>query len=307
MVWRREIKTKQPKNGSDQPFSLAQRQAENRPQRQRRGDRQRRVARLAAARGAGLGLPRPNRCFREPDGQTSALAQGNVIGRPIRHSVPLLRDVMTAILVRFEWHDECPTSGPGPPSYTVHPSPPNDRSVQQGAEQRQRFTPADPPDTDEAFRVSTIGSLATSDNTNSCGTSNTCGGASVCFTLYHGATHEAPINGIYSFVPCRRADREDFRFARPALSLPVEIVNPRSWRSPKGAGRPLPPRQIRDLWTIVRDQIIAAGCLEGVHFSTPPEDHRASDARSSSGRRVSGRSREGVSDAGRSSTCTAVA
>src|SRR6516162_8201889 len=132
MVWRREIKTKQPKNGSDQPFSLAQRQAENRPQRQRRGDRQRRVARLAAARGAGLGLPRPNRCFREPDGQTSALAQGNVIGRPIRHSVPLLRDVMTAILVRFEWHDECPTSGPGPPSYTVHPSPPNDRSVQQG-------------------------------------------------------------------------------------------------------------------------------------------------------------------------------
>ena len=146
------------------------------------------------------------------------------------------------------------------------------------AEQRQRFTPADPPDTDEAFRVSTIESLATSDNTNSCGTSNTCGGASVCFTLYHGATHEAPINGIYSFVPCRRADREDFRFARPALSLPVEIVNPRSWRSPKGAGRPLPPRQIRDLWTIVRDQIIAAGCLEGVHFSTPPEDHRASDA-----------------------------
>lgn len=146
------------------------------------------------------------------------------------------------------------------------------------AEQRQRFTPADPPDTDEAFRVSTTESLATSDNTNSCGTSNTCGGASVCFTLYHGATHEAPINGIYSFVPCRRADREDFRFARPALSLPVEIVNPRSWRSPKGAGRPLPPRQIRDLWTIVRDQIIGAGCLEGVHFSTPPEDHRASDA-----------------------------
>jgi hypothetical protein len=46
--------------------------------------------------------------------------------------VPLLRDVVTAILVRFEWHGNCPESGTGPPSYTVHSSPPNDQSVQQG-------------------------------------------------------------------------------------------------------------------------------------------------------------------------------
>src|ERR1700737_5565713 len=114
MVWRREIKTKQPKKGCDQPFGLAERQAENRPQRQRRRDRQRRVARLTAARAAWLGLPRRNRCFREPDGQASALAQGNVIGSPIRHSVPLLRDVMTAVLVGFEWHGGGPGSGTGP-------------------------------------------------------------------------------------------------------------------------------------------------------------------------------------------------
>src|SRR6266849_9011920 len=132
MVWRREIKTQQPKKRCDQPFGLAERQAENRPQRQRRRDRQRRVARLAAARGAWLGLPRRYRCFREPDGQAPALAQGDVIGGPIRHSVPLLRDVMTAILVRFEWHGDFPGSGTSPPSYTVHSSPPNDRSVQQG-------------------------------------------------------------------------------------------------------------------------------------------------------------------------------
>src|SRR5438270_3157136 len=66
------------------------------------------LARLAAARAAGLGLPRRNRRFREPHGQAAALAQGAVIGGPIRHSVPLLRDVLTAILVRFEWHDDCP-------------------------------------------------------------------------------------------------------------------------------------------------------------------------------------------------------
>src|ERR1700738_2708231 len=124
MVWRREIKTKQPKKGCDQTCGLAERQAENRPQRQRRRNRQRRVARLAAACGAGLGLPRRNRCFREPDGQAPALAQGDVIGGPIRHSVPLLRDVMTAILVRFEGHGDCPRSGTGPP-----PIPPTPRRL----------------------------------------------------------------------------------------------------------------------------------------------------------------------------------
>src|SRR4029077_11871398 len=54
-----------------------------------------------------------NRCFREPHGQAPALAQRDVIGSPIRHSVPLLLDVMTAILVRFEWHGGGPASGNG--------------------------------------------------------------------------------------------------------------------------------------------------------------------------------------------------
>src|SRR5580692_3533341 len=65
-------------------------------------------------------------------GHASALAQRDVIGGPIRHPVPLLRDVMAAILVRFEWHGDGPGSGTGPSSYTLHPSPPNHRSVQQG-------------------------------------------------------------------------------------------------------------------------------------------------------------------------------
>src|SRR5690242_15711511 len=114
MVWRREIETKQPKHRCDQSFGLAQRQTEDRPQRQRRRDRQFRVARLAAARAAGLGLPPRNRRFREPHGQAAALAQGALIGGPIRHSVALLRDVMTAILVRFEWHGELSAVRDGP-------------------------------------------------------------------------------------------------------------------------------------------------------------------------------------------------
>jgi hypothetical protein len=33
---------------------------------------------------------------------------------------------MTAILVRFKWHGDCPRSGTGPPSYTIYTSPTTD-------------------------------------------------------------------------------------------------------------------------------------------------------------------------------------
>ena len=146
--------------------------------------------------------------------------------------------------------------------------------------QRQRFTPSNPPNTDDAFLVCTSESLATGGDENACGGKNACSDANAWFTLFSGATYEAPVNEMYSFVPCRRADRENFRFARPALSLPVEFVNPYSWQSPKGAGAPVSPHKIRELWTTVRKQVIDAECLIGVHFPTPREhkgaalDHR---------------------------------
>jgi hypothetical protein len=146
------------------------------------------------------------------------------------------------------------------------------------SEDRQRFTPADPPNTDEAFRICTVESLATDGDGMMCGSVKSCGATNSWFTLYRGATHENPVDGMYSFVPCKRADRENFRFSRPKLSLPSEIVSPAS-QAPNGAGNPLPRRKIQDLWKIVRDQIHSAGCLERVHFSTPPEDHREGDPR----------------------------
>ena len=142
-------------------------------------------------------------------------------------------------------------------------------------EQRQRFTPSDPPYTEEAFRVYTIESLATGGDVNACGGAGAYGDANAWFTLYSGATYEAPVNGMYSFVPCRRADCENVRFARPALSLPVEFINPCSWQSPKGAGTALSPHKIRELWTTVRKQVVDAECLIGVHFPTPREDKGA--------------------------------
>src|SRR3984893_9484732 len=80
---------------------------------------------------AGPQSRRRHRGFREPDGQASALAQGDVIGGTIRHSVPLLRDVMTAILVRFEWHDDVRSQKRARLLYRPLRAA-NHRSVQQG-------------------------------------------------------------------------------------------------------------------------------------------------------------------------------
>jgi hypothetical protein len=123
------------------------------------------------------------------------------------------------------------------------------------------FSPVEPPETDDAFRVCTIESLRTS------------GDAGNRFTLYRGATYEAPINGMYSFVPCRRADREKVRFSRPSVALPLCYVNPTSTQSPNGAGRPRAVAEVREQWEIVREQVLKADCLLGVHFSTPRFDH----------------------------------
>ena len=73
MVRHGELEAEQLEDGADQPLGLAQRQAEHRPQRQRRHDRQAGVAGLPARRGARLGAPGRDRLLAEPDCQASPL------------------------------------------------------------------------------------------------------------------------------------------------------------------------------------------------------------------------------------------
>src|SRR4051794_20736609 len=82
----RPSRRKQADDGADQAFGLAQSQAEYGLGGQRRRDRQRRVVRLPAWRGARLRPPGRNRLVREPDRQTPALAQRG----PVRHPAPRL-------------------------------------------------------------------------------------------------------------------------------------------------------------------------------------------------------------------------
>jgi hypothetical protein len=125
----------------------------------------------------------------------------------------------------------------------------------------QRFRTSQPPDTDDAFRVCTMQSLMTDSD---------CSGEA--FVLYRGATYEAPVEGMYSFVPCRRADRADLRFARPPVSLPG-YIDPSSWRGPSGTNKPRSITELRQLWEKVRQQVLVY-CLLGVSFATPPLDDR---------------------------------
>ena len=123
-----------------------------------------------------------------------------------------------------------------------------------------QFSPREAPDTDEAFRVCTVESLTTGGN------------ADDMFTLYRGATYDAPVNGMYSFVPCRRADRKDARFSRPPISLHASYLNPSSAQSPSNAGVARSVSEVREQWERVRQRVLDADCLLGVSFSTPRLD-----------------------------------
>ena len=118
------------------------------------------------------------------------------------------------------------------------------------------YVPHDPPEIDEAFRVCTIESVAAD------------GRGEHEFTLYYGATFEKPVADMFSFVPCRDAEREDARFARPAVSLPG-YINRASPQSPSGAKRPLTIEQAFQQWHSIREQVLQAECELGVSFETP--------------------------------------
>jgi hypothetical protein len=87
--------------------------------------------------------------------------------------------------------------------------------------------------------------------------------------LYDGATPEAPVDGMFSFVPAQPATSNDLGFVKPSISL-VGIVNPKSRQAPKktwvdGDGA-------IEAWTSVRDQVLGHGLVLGTSFVTPQHE-----------------------------------
>ena len=111
MIGNGEVETEQSDDGADQSFGLPQRQAEHRSQCQRRGDCQSRIAWLATRCRPRLSTPGRDRRLGEPDCQAAALTKRCVIVRPVRHPVPLSRDVVATGGIGFERHDGLPMSG----------------------------------------------------------------------------------------------------------------------------------------------------------------------------------------------------
>jgi len=116
---------------------------------------------------------------------------------------------------------------------------------------------------EDAFRSCTLLPLAT-------GTHERFDLSRARFTLLRGAMHDAPVAGMFSFVPARLFDGADPRFARPAIHLPERYLNPRSRQSPSGGRTRRSLKEARWVWESVRRQVFDAGCLLGWQFSTPP-------------------------------------
>ncbi len=99
------------------------------------------------------------------------------------------------------------------------------------------------------------------------------------YRLYLGATVENPIDGMFSFFPCRPASASSQGFARPSLRIPG-VITPTMTQNKR-----LNPRQsngeITLLWDDVVRQVIGQGVALGTHADLPGKicaDSGAQDA-----------------------------
>ncbi len=91
------------------------------------------------------------------------------------------------------------------------------------------------------------------------------------FRLYIGATVEQPVDGMFSFFPCRTAkDGKAKGFARPVLRRPGIITD-----SLTQGQRMNPTKEaatVRALWADAANQVLAQGLCLGVHADLPKLD-----------------------------------
>jgi hypothetical protein len=78
---------------------------------------------------------------------------------------------------------------------------------------------------------------------------------------------EDPVEGMFSFVPARRADSRSLRFARPGIDS--RLINPANRQSTWGSNRRLRIEEVRSAWNAICEQVLAADLLLGVQLETP--------------------------------------
>jgi hypothetical protein len=90
------------------------------------------------------------------------------------------------------------------------------------------------------------------------------------FALYLGATPEAPVDGMFSFVPCLPVDGQPAGFPRPELENP-EVISPRLAMSVR-LNRELKPARIPELWQWVAERVVEDGLALGTRISMPTKN-----------------------------------
>ena len=92
-----------------------------------------------------------------------------------------------------------------------------------------------------------------------------------CRRLYRGATHDEPVDGMFSFFPCLPADQST-PFPRPKIKLPTDYFNRNLSQGAKGCAvhaNPLAETTVRELWQCIAEQVVSQGLLLGVCASSP--------------------------------------
>jgi hypothetical protein len=123
-------------------------------------------------------------------------------------------------------------------------------------------------DLDDAFRVCTASAIVSWECAAARAQSSCTPAEPLPLVLYRGATYDDPVDGMFSFVPARRAGADTVRFARPSLDLPDDLLRPASqnfW----GALRALLIDDVRAAWEQVGMQVLVADLVLATWLQTP--------------------------------------
>lgn len=98
---------------------------------------------------------------------------------------------------------------------------------------------------------------------------SSCGGNNLSFRLYFGATYTKPIDGIFSFFPCKPYFESSNGFARPIIRIPDIITDnlPQGFNMNKKASK----EEIKSIWDQVVNKITSQGLNLGIYADLPEE------------------------------------
>lgn len=98
---------------------------------------------------------------------------------------------------------------------------------------------------------------------------SSCGGNNISLRLYFGATYNKPLDGIFSFFPCKPYSESSNGFARPIIRIP-DIITDNLKQGFRKTER-VSFDEIKPIWVKVVDQVTKQGLNLGIYADLPEE------------------------------------